>query len=81
MTTPLNMVASKQNEAFLLLQSQDDNLDHDQVTKIIEIFRADPSAVNAYIALSNDEMRQHWLHGPQMLGDSGAAGSVGASSI
>jgi hypothetical protein len=81
MTTPLDMVASKQNEAFVLLQSRDDNLDRAQVTKIIDIFRTDPSAVNAYIALSNDGMRRDWLHGPQMLGSPGAAESVGASSM
>src|SRR5882762_8584120 len=81
MTTPLDMVTSKQNEAFLLLQSRDDSLDRMQVTKIIDIFRADPSAVNAYIALSNDEIRRDWLHGPQMLGGPGTAESVGASSM
>ena len=81
MTTPLDMVASKQNEVFLLLQSQDNNLDHTQVTKVIDIFRADPSTVNAYIAPSNDEIRWDWLHGPQMLGGPGTAESVGASSM
>ena len=81
MTTPLDTVSSKQNEAVLLLQSRDDDLDYDQVTKVIDIFRTDPSAVNVYIALSNDTMRRNWLHGPHMLADSGAAGSVGAPSM
>ena len=70
MAAPLNTVAAKQDNALQILQTQDaGSLSRVQMRKVVEIFTVNPASVTTYIALSNDEIRWDWLHGPQMLGD------------
>jgi len=40
-----------------------------QLRKVINIFYKDPTVVTTYMALSNNNIQQDWLHGPKVLGD------------
>jgi hypothetical protein len=62
MATPEDGTAHQRSLALARLQDQDDGLSMDEKVKLVGIFQRDASAIQTYLDLVDDKLRQAWLH-------------------